>query len=62
MKKLYVLMVYSYSKDYQKQIGSASSSYKKLEKAQIGLNNRIDTEKFYSIIEELNWQCLNFAQ
>lgn len=54
MKKLYVLMLYSYSKEYRRQIGNASSSYKKLEKAQIGLNDRIDTTKFYSVIEELN--------
>ena len=53
MKKLYVLVLYSHSKEYRRQIGKASSSYKKLEKAQMGLNSRIDTRMFYAVIEEV---------
>lgn len=52
-KQKFVLMVYSYDKTYKKQIGNVSSSKKKLEKAQLGLDKRIDSEKFYSTIEDI---------
>ena len=48
---LYVLVVYSFDKEYRKEIGKPSSSYKKLEKAQDGLDDRLDSDKFYSVIE-----------
>lgn len=53
MNKTYILIVYSFDKGYKKQIGNPSSSLKKLEKAQIGLDNRLDSNKFYSVIEEI---------
>jgi hypothetical protein len=53
MNKIYILVVYSLSKEYRKQIGNQSSSLRKLEKAQMGLDSRLDSKKFYSVIEEI---------
>ena len=52
MNKTYILVVYSYDKEYRKQIGEPSSSMWKLEKVQDGVERNIDHNKFYSVIEE----------
>ena len=53
MNTMYVLMVYSIDREYKKQIGKSTSSLSRLEKSKKGLDDRLDLNNFFSVIEKI---------
>ena len=53
--KMFVLVVYAYGdKSYRREIGTPTVNKNKLCKAMAGVDSQLNSDKFYSVVEEVD--------